>query len=124
MAGVLVIDDDAPLRELVRLTLEACGHTVWEAADGREGVRAFATHPVEVVLCDLFMPICEGLETIQQIRAQNHGVPIIAMSGGSMRTQTDFLPIAAALGAQRTLPKPFDVRELRDAVQSCVAPAS
>lgn len=120
MARILVIDDDEPLRQLVRLTLEGCGHVISEAGDGREGLRLFTSHPFDVVLCDIFMPVCEGLETIQQLRAADARIPIIAMSGGSARTQTDFLPIASALGARRTLPKPFDVRELREAVQNCL----
>ena len=56
MARILLIDDNAALRNLLRLQLEAAGHEVLEAADGGEGIRLYRRQPADLVLCDLFMP--------------------------------------------------------------------
>jgi DNA-binding NtrC family response regulator len=62
-----------------------------------------------LVLCDIFMPEKEGLETIVEMCRQSPPVKVVAMSGGSTKSgSTDFLPMAKRLGATTTLAKPFD----------------
>src|SRR4051812_16983873 len=106
MAHVLVIDDEAAIRSFVRLALEKAGHRVSEAADGDEGLRAFRADPADLVLCDIFMPEKDGLETIQILRRASPGVPVVAIGGGNYRG-TDFLAVARKLGATAALYKPF-----------------
>jgi DNA-binding response OmpR family regulator len=117
---VLVIDDSAWVREVVRLMLEAAGHEVRVAADGEEGLRAFRRDRADVVLCDLFMPGKEGLETIREFRRDHPGVPVVAMSGGATRGGVDMLPVARSLGACRILPKPFDRASVLAAIEGAV----
>jgi CheY-like chemotaxis protein len=115
MARILLIDDNAALRNLLRLQLEAAGHEVLEAADGGEGIRLYRRRPADLVLCDLFMPGKEGLETIRELRGAGAG-RIIAISGDGSLGSSDFLRVATMLGAARALNKPFDAATLLETV--------
>jgi two-component system response regulator MprA len=109
MARILIIDDDPQLRESIRLTLEAGGHEVVEAADGVEGLRAQDTNPADLVLCDVIMPRLDGLATIRTLRGRHPGTPIIAISGGAPSVPGDPLVTARHLGAAIVLHKPLDL---------------
>ncbi len=104
---VLVIDDEA-VRQTIALLLEDAGIEVVQAADGKEGLRAFQRARPDLIVTDIIMPEKEGIQTIIDIRKQDPKLPIIAISGGGRIGNTDFLQIAARLGASTTLPKPFD----------------
>ena len=67
MARILVIDDDVPLQNMLRLTLKLLGHEVEQAFDGAEGLRLCQTSPPDVVLTDILMPNQDGLQTIRQL---------------------------------------------------------
>lgn len=113
MASILVIDDDSKVRALIRQVLEAEGHEVREAGDGKEGVKAHRQRPADLILCDLFMPEKEGLETIQELKELFPQVRVVAMSGGSPRiSPVDFLSIAKTFGAAATLDKPLSPKTL------------
>lgn len=118
---VLVIDDDRQLRDFVRSVLTANGYEVAEAGDGGPGLAFVRGRTPDVVLCDVFMPECEGLETIVELRKLVPGTRVVAMSGGGTVCRLDPLPYAARLGAARTLPKPFTDRELLAAVTNSLA---
>lgn len=107
MAKILVIDDDASLRAMLRATLAGAGHDIFEAGDGAKGVRRLRECEAELVLTDLLMPDRDGLEAIQQIRREFPAVTIMAMSGGGRLDAAEFLRIAKLLGARRTFLKPF-----------------
>ncbi len=115
MARILVIDDERQIRSLLRRLLEAAGHEVAEADEGRAGLRQLREASAGLVIADIFMEGMEGIETIRAIRREFPELPVIAVSGGG-RTGADFLPVARALGAARTLHKPFEVDELLAAV--------
>ncbi len=121
MARVLVIDDHALTRSAVRAILQQAGHEVRLAADGVEGLRALAEGPADVVVCDVFMPRKEGLETIRELRRLPRPPKVVAISGGSDVVTGDFLPLARSLGADRALPKPFEPEALRAAVDELLA---
>jgi DNA-binding NtrC family response regulator len=130
VASILVIDDDSQVGTLLRIILEGAGHNVRCASNGAEGIRAHRRQQADLILCDIFMPEKDGLETIREICAEFPRVKVIAMSGGSrMRGPTDFLPIAKRLGAAVVLKKPFDTSRLEEIVdevlqrQQLVTPA-
>jgi CheY-like chemotaxis protein len=104
---VLVIDDEAALRLTMRKMLEAAGHEVVEAENGRVGLEVFRRLPTDVVVTDIIMPQKEGIETIRDLRAIAPTVRIIAVSGGGRNQDMNFLRIARKLGANGTLAKPF-----------------
>src|SRR5262249_4957901 len=116
MTRILLIDDNAELRSLLRRLLQWAGHQVYEAADGEEGLRCFRDNPVDIVLCDLFMPGKEGLETIQELR-QFSEVPIIAITGDGPAYGSVMLGLAEKLGANKSLVKPFDLETLSEAMR-------
>jgi CheY-like chemotaxis protein len=117
MPSVLIIDDDASLRDGVRRTLHQAGYEVREAGDGLQGLRSVEQSPVDVVLLDIFMPGKEGLETVREFRRVYPEIRIIAMSGGGSKGTFDVLKLAQLLGARRTLAKPFSREQLLEAVQ-------
>jgi DNA-binding response OmpR family regulator len=121
MAHVLVIDDEAPIRALVRQILEAEGYQVSEAADGAAGITLLRTLPVALLITDIFMPGQEGIQTILEVRRHFPQVKLLAISGGTKKMTMDPLPTARALGAHGTLAKPFTPQELLAAVSAVLA---
>ena len=114
MARILIIDDEAHVRELLEDTLRSLGHTVFSATNGKEGLKLQQAEPVHLVITDIFMPEKEGLETIRDFRREFPGVILIAMSGRPELANALFL--AQQLGAYRVLEKPFDRQELLAAI--------
>lgn len=120
MARILLLEDERALRMLLREVLEDVGHIVVDAPDGRAAKNAAIVAATDVVVTDLMMPLCDGLEAIREAREIKSAVRIIAMSGGGRRVTTDFLPIARELGADCILYKPFLPSEMVDAVARIV----
>lgn len=118
MARILVIDDDEAIRRSVRRLLERVGHTIFEAGDGEAGIAVLRKEPIALILTDIYMPREDGFATIRRVRREWPTVKIITMSGGSRAGPADLNAGAAAMGAARTLSKPFDVQDLIDAVTS------
>mgnify|MGYP000499714444 CR=1 FL=1 len=119
MTKILLIDDDANLRTITTMALESAGHQIIEARDGKEGYRLFREHRPDLVITDLVMPEQEGIETIAQLRREQPSLPIIAISGGLARSAL-YLTIAAQIGAQHTLAKPFAIAELLGAIDTAL----
>jgi len=118
--SILVIDDDEPIRELLRTILEHEGYRVLEASDGDEGLKQFTETPTDLVITDLIMPGKEGIETIRDLRRKFPGVKIIAVSGGGRIGPDSYLKMAKGVGALRTLSKPFDRTILLKAVEEVI----
>lgn len=80
---ILVVDDEAPVRDVTRRTLEAYGYAVETASDGAEAVAAYARSPgsVHLVVLDMMMPVMDGAMTIRALRTLDPRVRIIATSG-------------------------------------------
>jgi CheY-like chemotaxis protein len=116
MARILIIDDNAPTRDILRQALERAGHEVVEASDGRVGIERQRIMLAEVIITDILMPEQEGFETIRELRRDFPATSIIAMSGGGQMGCDTLLAIAERLGAQRVLQKPFGLRDMLDAV--------
>jgi DNA-binding response OmpR family regulator len=108
---IIIIDDDAVLREILARILTENGHSVMITANGFEGVKAFRAEPADIILTDIMMPY-GGLPTIRVLRAEFPNLKIIALSDGGQPR----LDIAAGLGANRTFAKPFSSQELIEAV--------
>jgi DNA-binding NtrC family response regulator len=123
MAHILVIDDDAALREAVVLALQHQGHRVSEAENGRIGVTRHLADKADLVITDLIMPEQEGVETIIQLRRHDPRLRVIAMSGGGPRAGV-YLGICERLGVCSTLAKPFRIDDLRQAVNRALGAPS
>jgi CheY-like chemotaxis protein len=110
---VLVADDEAALRRLVRNTLVEQGYRVVEAEDGDEAVRCFRdlTGEIQLVVLDQTMPRRDGFATLEAIRAIDPDVPAVIISGYSVAQEAD------DAGA-RFLAKPFDPEGLAQLVRT------
>lgn len=124
MAHILIIDDDAGVRDVLKRFLERFGYTVSAASSGREGLKLAQQLPPDIIITDIFMPEMDGLEVILEIRKRNPhrfgGIPVIAMSGGMLTLgakSISFLQQAKAFGAARVFPKPLDFAGIQSAVQ-------
>ena len=114
---VLVVDDDAGIRNFLRMLLELEGYVVATVSNGNEALEVQRQDPAAVVLTDIFMPEGEGMETIVQLRAEFPLVRIIVMSGAGAYRGADYLQLARELGAAKALKKPFAPQELIDAMR-------
>jgi DNA-binding response OmpR family regulator len=111
---VLLIEDDLPVRELLRAYFEAKGHAVSTAADGVEGLKAFNAGLPELVLLDVGLPRLHGWAVLEAIRASS-SVPVVLLTA---LDDTEDVVRGLAMGADDYLTKPFDVRELDARVQA------
>jgi two-component system response regulator ResD len=105
---VLIVDDEAPMRELVRLYLERAGFQVSEASGGREALAKLAKESVDLVVLDLMMDDLDGWEVCRRIRAESE-LPILMLTA---RGETFDRVAGLEMGADDYLVKPFDGREL------------
>ena len=114
--GVLVIDDEATVRTLLALCLRSAGFTVWQAANGREGLELYRARPAEIdlVLLDVRMPGLDGPRTFAALREIDPEVRCCFMSGDSGDYTVGELLAAGAIGF---LSKPFRVAEVEELVK-------
>ena len=119
MIDVLVIDDDADLRTVLRDMLETLGCSVTEAEDGAAGVACVNGQDFDLVITDILMPRQEGIETIVALRKIEPHLRIVAMSGGGQVNGLTVLDFAHKLGADSVLEKPFSFQAIADIVKSC-----
>jgi CheY-like chemotaxis protein len=122
MRDVLIADDDAALRQALKLGLEAAGYRVQLAANGREALALQRTRPADVLVTDLFMPESDGFVAISGFRQAFPSTAIIAMSGGAQRARGDYLAAATLAGVDATLRKPFPMQALLQAIRSLEQP--
>jgi CheY-like chemotaxis protein len=116
MATILCIDDEESIRRLFQVALERAGYRVLTAESGQDGLRLLEHQEVDLIFVDIFMPEMDGLELIPLLRKSRCASKIIAITGGSDRS--NYLDMAKHLGADDTLMKPFSLQELLDAVSS------
>jgi len=116
MARLLLIDDEDSFREILAAILAHAGHTVMEATDGRKALALCRTYPADLVITDLVMPDYEGIELIALLRRERPALPVIAMSGGLLRS-ADYLALATKFGVRRTFYKPFPPAALLRAIE-------
>lgn len=103
---VLVVDDDASIRDAERQALVDEGFRVVEARDGAEAMRAVQSDPPAVVVLDVQMPGVDGPTFARTLRIALRRVPLVIVTAGDARREADRCNAEAYLG------KPFDPREL------------
>ncbi len=116
MARILVIDDQEPIRRIVRRALENERHEVLDASDGELGMQLLERETVDIVITDIFMPGQDGIVTLREIRKKFPSLNVIVMSGGDSTGMLDLRKDAELLGAVKSLQKPFTAREIVDLV--------
>ena len=107
---ILVIEDEAALRESLKSGLTAAGHTVDLAADGEEGLYAGLEFPIDVAIVDIGLPKLSGIEVIRRLRARGKTFAILVLTARD-RWQDKVEGLGA--GADDYLAKPFHFEELQ-----------
>lgn len=108
MATILVVDDDAHLREVVQYALEREGHQVILAENGEQGLERALDGGIDLMVLDVMMPEMDGLEVCRQLRAKS-SLPVIFLS--SRDDEVDRI-VGLELGGDDYVAKPFSPREL------------
>ncbi|MBU1341492.1 MAG: response regulator [Proteobacteria bacterium] len=121
MDKILIIDDEAPIRKMLKILFEKNGYDVMEARDGVQAVKVFKELGADLIITDLIMPEKEGLETIKEIRKLNPDAKIIAISGGGLVNPEMYLGLAKKLGAHCSFSKPLDNKALLLTVKNLLA---
>ncbi|MHC5211515.1 MAG: response regulator [Planctomycetota bacterium] len=117
---VLVVDDDPDLVRIAHAFLRDAGYRALTAQDGAQALAVLETASCDLVLCDIFMPNKEGIETCRELRRRYPSLPVIAMSGAF--GGASYLRVAERLGAVEGLAKPFDSEQLVSAVRHALSP--
>jgi two-component system KDP operon response regulator KdpE len=114
---ILVIDDEPPIRRLLRTSLFAQGYSVLEAEDGETGLAVLQRNAVDVVVLDLGLPGMGGLEVLKSLRAGGSSVSVIVLSS---RGDEGGKVAALDLGADDYVTKPFGIEELMARIRAAV----
>ena len=118
---VLVVDDNADTRVIVRWMLERWGCRVVEASDGREAFEKTVEHRPDLVVMDLSMPVADGYEAVRAIRGREEfsALPVIAVTAFDRAVARDG---AEAAGFDHYLSKPIDFKRLEVLVDKLTRP--
>jgi len=119
---ILIVDDSASLRAVVKLTLERAGYAVLEAGDGLQALAALEKTPkVHLIISDVNMPNMDGIELVQRLKAHPHHrfVPVIMLTTENQREKKEE---GRAAGAKAWVVKPFNATQLLGAVEKLVLP--
>ena len=113
---ILLADDNLPSRELMREVLEASGHVIVEAVNGREALDLIRQNQPELVFLDLQMPILDGFSVIREIRndARFPHLAVVAVTASAMLGDRER---AIAAGFDSYIAKPIDLGEVRKQVE-------
>lgn len=115
MHTILVIDDEKPVLEMLKLALTRMGYRVSVAASGLEGIHMFGHCKFDLVITDILMPGLDGNDVVDHIRRSDRPfTPVIGMSGTPWLLDADTVDMV--------LPKPFSIYTLFEYVQQLIAP--
>ena len=115
-AEILVIDDEAPIRKLLEITLESNDYKVWLAETGKEGILLAVNHPPEPILLDIGLPDKSGHDVLKELRAWYNKAIIIL----SVQNSEEDIVRALDNGATDYLTKPFRNAELLARIRSVI----
>ena len=116
MKKVLIADDKATSRELVRTVLEKCGYTVFEAGDGVEALQLAQESSPDLIILDLHMPRLDGFGVVQALRREDRfaETPVMALTASAMQGDRER---ALAAGFTGYISKPIPLGTLRSEVE-------
>jgi DNA-binding response OmpR family regulator len=116
---ILIVDDNEDARDLLRELLLDHGYDVVTAGTATEGLRYMGRSPFDLLLLDLLLPDCTGLDLISQVRAVDSRMRIVVVSGCCGCLEQSRL---AQLGVSRVLTKPFKTSRLLETVAASIGP--
>jgi two-component system, cell cycle response regulator CpdR len=112
MPGILIVEDEKDLREMLKTSLIRRKYVVLEAENGKDAIGHFKPLITDVVITDLIMPDEDGLKVIIKLKELKPSIKIIAISGGGKVGPGSYLGLAKALGADAVFSKPFSTNDL------------
>jgi CheY-like chemotaxis protein len=115
MKTALIIEDNLEIRENTTELLELAGYNVITASNGAEGIEAASARVPDVILCDIMMPQTNGYQVLQVLKENPVTAPIPFIYVTASAEKKD-INMAMEMGADGYVRKPFDVRELMDAI--------
>ena len=115
-AEILIIDDEAPIRKLLEITLESNDYKVWLAETGKEGMLMAVNHPPELILLDIGLPDKSGHEILKELRTWFTKAIIVL----SVQSSEEDIVKALDNGATDYLTKPFRTAELMARIRSVI----
>ncbi|MCR4291555.1 MAG: response regulator [Candidatus Kuenenia sp.] len=124
MKQILIVDDDAQIRECIKLFLEKQGFRVFDAPNGFKAIELCKLARFDLIIADIYMPGMDGIQFIEELQKFSPEVKVIAISGGERgHFFTSNMPLHSAMhrGAFCSLSKPFKMAELLHAVKEILA---
>jgi CheY-like chemotaxis protein len=117
MPGILIVEDNQELREILKESLNRKRFTIQEAENGKDAIIHFKPGVTDLVITDLIMPEEDGLKVIMKLREIKPSIKVIAISGGGKAGPASYLNLAKALGADAIYSKPFSVNEMIEKIE-------
>jgi CheY-like chemotaxis protein len=105
LALILLVDDDDVFRSVTARMLKRAGHTVKEAGDGAQALLVLETAPPDIVVTDVLMPKCDGIELIFRLKNSHPDIRILALSARDSLGSLGLLNLARKVGADTALAK-------------------
>ena len=121
MKKILIVDDDEQIRFILKDLLKKIDAVVNEASDGDEAIKKFNIEHYDLIILDILMPGKEGIQTIQELKHNNPGLKIIAISGGGHIGANVYLDMAKKIGADLCISKPIDLNSFIGQVKSLLS---
>jgi two-component system, chemotaxis family, chemotaxis protein CheY len=118
---IMVIDDSASLREVVGISLRTAGYDVIEACDGRDALGKLNDRKVQLMICDVNMPVMDGISFVKEVKQlpRHRYVPIIMLTTESRESRKVEGQLA---GAKAWVVKPFRPEQMLRAVAKLILP--
>jgi len=112
---ILVVDDEAPVREMICDALSLAGYKTLSAADGLEALNLLRSNSVDLIVSDINMPKVDGLQLLEGLRMKGDETPFVLLTASKERPH---LSTGFKLGADDFIAKPFGIEELALRVQA------
>ena len=122
MAHILLVEDSPEVSLSVREILATAGHTVEDAASGKEALKKLKASKFDAIVSDIWMPEMDGIALLKEIRGAGNEIPIVVISGGAPNAPLTYTaPLAATFGANIVVYKPFERAELLKAIDGVLS---
>jgi CheY-like chemotaxis protein len=119
MAHILLVEDSPEVSLSVREILQAAGHSVEDAASGKEALVRLKAGRFDAIVSDIWMPEMDGIALLKEIRGAGNNIPVVVISGGAPNAPLTYTaPLAATFGANVVVYKPFERTELLKAIDT------
>lgn len=121
MPGIMIVEDDTEVREMLVKAFSRNRFQIIEASDGKEALSKFKPSIVNIVITDILMPEEDGLKVIIKLKEIKPELKIIAISGGGKVGPANYLNIAKKLGADEIYIKPFSLKAMMSRIEELLS---